>query len=869
VTVKAKNVVSATPTPTPTAAPTVKPTVKPTLEPTVAPTSEPTATPTAEPTLEPTPTPITITELKVVNPETLEVTLSAPQDLTQDNFSVMTKAYENGSYNRELTIVSVNSADQINYVIKLDNIKSEIAASAYVLVTITDLPEAETISKETIYNEKSKEYVNQNQYTVEVEEYFEYSIYTMGYGNSVIDSKNLPVGITCEMDYTDAEKIVLKGSIAEAGVITGEIVYKDELNNKYTEKVTWVVGDDQNIQASCLDTYGVLEEDTTYTATGYLCISGGSGEYTVAATDTDIPVAYYPEEGYIEADFDEPCTESITIEITDNENPELKATIVWNIKLVQGKKVIVNVKDAEGNLIKDNNNLYGYFYNLCTNLEFNEDVILAIDGDGNYCASLVEGYVYNVEIGLADGKKKIYEYEVTEESESIDITLPIYPVVLNMEDLDISAVEWYDSSNEYIGKGSTLYLPKGRYSIKGDVFGDIIYSLEADVELEGEKVTVTPTITSQRDLFEGTITVATEPAVVGVVLESDYVYYKFIPIETGDYFFYSEVEDATDGQEDSMGILYDEDWNELISNDDYDDGSMGYNFGFEYECEADKTYYVGIKSNGDRYVGLNAMLYVTNELPSVDETPEERVEGTITVATEPAVVGVVLESDYVYYKFIPIETGDYFFYSEVEDATDGQEDSMGILCDEDWNELISNDDYDDGSLGYNFGFVYECEAGKTYYVGIKSNGDTYVGLNSMLYVTDELPSVNETPEDLGEGISTIVSGAAVVLESDYVYYKFIPEETGDYFFYSEVEDATDELEDSKGVLYDEEWNELISNDDYDDGSLGYNFGFEYECEEGKTYYVGISSQGDDYVGLNAMLYVTDELPSVEMVPEEE
>ena len=54
------------------------------------------------------------------------------------------------------------------------------------------------------------------------------------------------------------------------------------------------------------------------------------------------------------------------------------------------------------------------------------------------------------------------------------------------------------------------------------------------------------------------------------------------------------------------------------------------------------------------------------------------------------------------------------------------------------NELIVNDDYDSESMGFNFGFVYECEAGKTYYVGIQANGPDNVGLNAVVYVQKEV-----------------------------------------------------------------------------------------------------------------------------------
>ena len=80
---------------------------------------------------------------------------------------------------------------------------------------------------------------------------------------------------------------------------------------------------------------------------------------------------------------------------------------------------------------------------------------------------------------------------------------------------------------------------------------------------------------------------------------------------------------------------------------------------------------------------------------------------------------------YNYYKFVPEESGTYAFYSE------SSYDTYGQLLGADYELLANNDD---SSTNENFRIIYSCEAGKTYYIGIRAYGAYANGKNAELYV---------------------------------------------------------------------------------------------------------------------------------------
>ena len=75
--------------------------------------------------------------------------------------------------------------------------------------------------------------------------------------------------------------------------------------------------------------------------------------------------------------------------------------------------------------------------------------------------------------------------------------------------------------------------------------------------------------------------------------------------------------------------------------------------------------------------------------------------------------------------------------------------------------------------------------------------------------------------------------------SEKSYYKFIPEESGTYYFYSNVS------RDCYGYVYDSNMNQLISDDD---GGYNANFKISYDFEAGQVYYLAARFYSSDEVG---------------------
>jgi hypothetical protein len=173
-----------------------------------------------------------------------------------------------------------------------------------------------------------------------------------------------------------------------------------------------------------------------------------------------------------------------------------------------------------------------------------------------------------------------------------------------------------------------------------------------------------------------------------------------------------------------------------------------------------------------------------------------------------------------HYKFIPEEDGVYYFYSD----SDNYVDSYGIL----WSstdEYLESDYYGSNGNG-NFRITYECKAGETYYISISARNEDSEGK----VVTLKVSAIDSTPTIEAE------KGKVVTLISDdCIYYKFIPEEDGKYYFYS----VSDDYVDSYGKLMDSE--EEYLKEDYDSSNGNGNFRIAYECKAGETYYIGVGS----------------------------
>lgn len=202
-----------------------------------------------------------------------------------------------------------------------------------------------------------------------------------------------------------------------------------------------------------------------------------------------------------------------------------------------------------------------------------------------------------------------------------------------------------------------------------------------------------------------------------------------------DYYKFVPTESGKYSISSYYAALYDADWNR--------------DYGERYDLVAGETYYIVITSGLD-----------------VDWTI--KIPQEITINVDEIIHTITAETDY--YKFIPTESG--WYSVSTNDAT---------LYDGDWDII--------------YGQRYQLEAGKTYYIEIKSSSDIDWNISKVEEI--EITSGQIYRVSAGKG----------------VWFKFVPEESCEYSISNWLN------------VYDSEWNRIYNNN----------------LAEGETYYFTPSS----------------------------
>lgn len=180
-------------------------------------------------------------------------------------------------------------------------------------------------------------------------------------------------------------------------------------------------------------------------------------------------------------------------------------------------------------------------------------------------------------------------------------------------------------------------------------------------------------------------------------------------------------------------------------------------------------------------------------------------------------------------------------------------------------EITSADDlsgvfwYDEeGGSQIGRGSLLYLPKGTYYLIGKAINGMEVISQSISFQIVDSKVAVkaeNLKKSNMLSGTITLDQAVQVSLKAGnsqiYNYYKFVPEESGTYAFYSESS------YDTYGQLLGADY-ELLANND--DSGTNENFRIIYSCEAGKTYHIGIRAYDAYANGKNAELYVekTDE-----------
>ena len=148
--------------------------------------------------------------------------------------------------------------------------------------------------------------------------------------------------------------------------------------------------------------------------------------------------------------------------------------------------------------------------------------------------------------------------------------------------------------------------------------------------------------------------------------------------------------------------------------------------GYEkYQCPCGYVRTVEIPETGHNYVnGECTKCEIVPQILNLGETKN---------------VSISEAGTYEYFSFVPESDGKYRLYST------GDFDTYGYIYDESWNNISSDDD---GGIGNNFSLMYDLEAGKTYYFGVKlfdslKVGDFKVALEEITISSIEYIPVND------------------------------------------------------------------------------------------------------------------------------
>lgn len=254
--------------------------------------------------------------------------------------------------------------------------------------------------------------------------------------------------------------------------------------------------------------------------------------------------------------------------------------------------------------------------------------------------------------------------------------------------------------------------------------------------------------------------------------------FKFVAEKGGRYNFFS-----SDNDFDTYGEVYDKDMNLIAENDD---GSNGLNFEVAFVAAAGATYYLKAR-------GLN-----------------EQISGDFSVVLEkiPGVESVSIDKENVTGK--PFDTQSLNLTAYPED--------MNVFS----VEWASNDEsvvkikstYN-GDMSADIKLV----GGGTTTVVATVDGH----ITATCTVTVEELSYEQFMPEQTKGITATEDNSGEAI------YKFVPEESGNYKFYSHDSDF-----DTYGHIYDSELNEIYYDDDDGDGN---NFYIEFDAVAGEVYYL--------------------------------
>ena len=498
----------------------------------------------------PKPVPINLVSATVVNAQTVQFSLSAAKSLTAGDINIMTKSIPTGKFKRKITIDNISTNNNINYTVVLSD-STRLHLRQYVQVSIPSLTGVKV--KEVQYNESTTSYsdeyivrlkVNQSissqNYDDEEDYYYDsYGLYfaeSEGYYSQSLTG--LPAGINYRIKD---DRMYLYGAPTKVGITVATYTAEDEVGNKLTRKIKFIVGSDSAISASSKTVYGIASNNRLYS---YISAIGGSGDYRYEFTPgTNSYGCYFDEDNDVCGVFDVAGTYNIKVDVTDANNSKLKTTVTVTFVVKQGVALSGIVTDMSGNPI---GGAYIRFTNKDKADKYSYDKSAYTDSNGAFSVSLNAG-TYDVEASYSSGsadaskaKRYLYSQKITVTKSGYDIKLPLYKVKLSLPQgvslNDISS-NWKDVYGDSYGHGDTLYLKNGTYSLSSEVSSQWYQTsggvLTTKFTVNNRAVLAAATLSGGAKVsIKGDITLGTAVSGTSNTNIPYYVVYRFKPGET-------------------------------------------------------------------------------------------------------------------------------------------------------------------------------------------------------------------------------------------------------------------------------------------------------------------------------------------------
>ena len=457
--------------------------------------------------------PLIVKSLNIAQPDMLTITLTKQAALTASDFQVWAKKYESADYLKQYTIGQITTTDSLTYKIKLTG-DSVLQKNSYIKVVVPKL----NLSRECIYRDET--------YTIEKSETYVYKLgdsvdksQTLGKGYSNCSVSGLPAGVKYQIK-TAAATCTLKfsGNVTKQGKYTSKLVYEDELGNKFSMTIIWLVYDGTELLVKDAEKVLTTAWGTTLPQ---LAVYGGNGtstsDYTYELLQEGSDSAALAVSSLINGgagiQVSSPKlsagTYKLRIRATDKTDTSMTNTGTLTLKIIEGGYLQGKVKDANGDP------LTSFQFTMKNQNEYAEykDVVSGrwngVSKDGTILMQDLEAGTYDVTVSSYSGTVSTTVYNLKTQKAaygtgdvypvwSFDVTLPVYKVNIELDPDVPDAVKnitnfgnWQDvSAGSYYESGKIVYLENGTHHLtcRKSISG-VIYSFYLDATVNGSNTT--------------------------------------------------------------------------------------------------------------------------------------------------------------------------------------------------------------------------------------------------------------------------------------------------------------------------------------------------------------------------------------------